>query len=146
MSLMSPALAGRFFTTSATTTEHHFCFDPASSFFLELLVIALCSCPVVYWTPFDPVNSSSSITSFCLFILPIQFSWREYWSGLPFPSPVDHVLSELSIMTYPSWVALLGTVHGFIEFQKPLHQDKAVILEGVSYMYVHLTDSFPSRY
>ena len=34
-----------------STTEHHFCFDPAASFFLELLVIALHSYPVAYWTP-----------------------------------------------------------------------------------------------
>ena len=34
-----------------STTEHHFCFGPAASFFLELLVIALCSSPVAYWTP-----------------------------------------------------------------------------------------------
>ena len=32
---------------------------------------------------------------FCLFILFMGFSRQEYWSGLPFPSPVDHVLSEL---------------------------------------------------
>ena len=29
-------------------------------------------------------------------------------SGLPFPSPVDHILSELSTMTRPSWVASHG--------------------------------------
>ena len=33
------------------------------------------------------------------------FSTQEYWSGLPFPSPVDHILSDLSTMTSPSWVA-----------------------------------------
>ena len=33
----------------------------------------------------------------------MAFSRQEYWSGLPFPSPVDHVLSELSTMTCPSW-------------------------------------------
>ena len=33
------------------------------------------------------------------------FSRQEYWSGLPFPSPVDHILSALSTMTCPSWVA-----------------------------------------
>ena len=44
----------------------------------------------------------------CLFILFIWFSRQEYWSGLPFPSPVDHVLSELSTMTRPSWVAHTG--------------------------------------
>ena len=31
-----------------------------------------------------------------------------------FPSPVDHVLSELSIMTCPSWVALHGMAHSFM--------------------------------
>jgi len=44
------------------------------------------------------------------------FSKQEYWSGLPFPPPVDHVLSELFTMTCPSWMAL--------------HHDKAVIHEG----------------
>ena len=33
------------------------------------------------------------------------FSRQEYCSGLPFPSPVDHILSDLSTMTLPSWVA-----------------------------------------
>ena len=34
------------------------------------------------------------------------FSRQEYWSGLPFPSPVDHILSELSTMTRPSYTGL----------------------------------------
>ena len=42
---------------------------------------------------------------FCLFIVFMVFSRREYWRGLPFSSPLDHVLSELSTMTHPSWVA-----------------------------------------
>ena len=33
------------------TTERHFPFCSGTSFFLELLVIALCSSPVVQWTP-----------------------------------------------------------------------------------------------
>ena len=41
-----------------------------------------------------------------------------YWSGLPFLSPVDHILSELSTMTHPSWVALHGMAHSFIELDK----------------------------
>ena len=39
-----------------------------------------------------------------------------------FSSQVEDVLSELSTMTHPSWVALHGMVHGFTEL------DKAVIL------------------
>ena len=31
-----------------------------------------------------------------------------------FPSPVDHILSELSTMSHPSWVALHGMAHGFL--------------------------------
>ena len=42
------------------------------------------------------------------FILFAGFSRQEYWSGLPFPSPVDHILSDLCIMTHPSWVAPHG--------------------------------------
>ena len=34
-------------------------------------------------------------------------------------------------MTHPSWVALHGMVHSFIELLKPLCHDKAVIHEGV---------------
>ena len=36
------------------------------------------------------------------------FLRQEYLSGLPFPSPVDHILSDLSTVTHPSWV----TTHG----------------------------------
>ena len=54
----------------------------------------------------------------CLFILFMGFSRQGYWSGLPFPSPMDHVLSELSSMTCPAWVALHGMAHSFIELHK----------------------------
>ena len=46
------------------------------------------------------------------------FSRQEYWSGLPFPSSVDHILSDLSTMTCPSWVALHSMAHSFIELDK----------------------------
>ena len=39
-------------------------------------------------------------------------------SGLPFSSPVDHNLSELSTTTYLSWVALQVMAHSFIDFEK----------------------------
>ena len=58
------------------------------------------------------------------------FSWQVYWSGLPFPLAVGHVLSELS-MTHLSWVALHGMTDSFIELHKPLHLDKPIIHEGV---------------
>ena len=90
-----------------------------SSFFLELFFHWS---PVAYWAPTDLGSSSFSVLSFCLFILIMGFSRQAYWSGLPFPSPEDHVLSELSTMTSTSWVALHGMAHSFIEL------DKAVVL------------------
>jgi len=45
------------------------------------------------------------------------FSRQEYWSGLPFPSPVDHILSGLSTMIHPSWVAPWAWL-SFIELHK----------------------------
>ena len=48
-----------------------------------------------------------------LFILFMGFSRQEYWSILPFPSPVDHISSVLSTVTCPSWVALHIMAHSF---------------------------------
>ena len=101
-----------------STTRCCFCFGSVSSFFLEAF---LHLSPVAYRASADFGSSSFSVLSFCLFILFMGFSRQEYWSGLPFPSPVDHVLSELSTMTSPSWVVLHGMAHSFIE------QDKAVV-------------------
>ena len=91
-----------------------FCFS-IPSFYLELF---LYSSPVAYWAPTYLVSSSFTLLSFCLFILFMGFSKQEYSSGLPFPSPVDHVLSELSTMTSLSWVALHCMAHSFIELDK----------------------------
>ena len=55
------------------------------------------------------------------------FSRQEYWSGLPFPSPVDHILSDLSTMTRPSWVAPRAWL-SFIEL------DKAVVLVWLDWL------------
>ena len=63
--------------------------------------------------------------------LPMEFSRQEYWSGLPFPSLVDHVILELFAMAHLFWLVLHSMVHRFIELHKPLHHDKAVIHEGV---------------
>ena len=103
-----------------STTEHHFHFGPAASCFLWLLVVPLCSSPVAYWAATDLGSSSFSGIYFCLFILFMRFSQQEHWSGLPFPPPVDHILSELSTMSLPSCVVLHDKVHNFTELHKPL--------------------------
>ena len=77
-----------------STTEHHFPVGSAILFFLELLVIVLHCSPVAYWTPSNLRGSSSGTISFCLFILFMGFSRQKYWTGLPFPPPLDHILSD----------------------------------------------------
>ena len=79
-----------------STSGYCFYFGSIPSSFLELF---LHWSLVAYSASTDLGSSSFSIISFCLFILYMVFSRQEYWSGLPFPSPVDHILSELSTMT-----------------------------------------------
>ena len=97
-----------------STTGYCFCFGSIPSFFLELF---LHWSPVAYWTPTDLGSSSFSVLSFCLFIRFTGFSRQEYWSGLPFPSPVDYILSDLSTMTYPFWWPHMAWL-SFIELDK----------------------------
>ena len=93
-----------------STTWCCFCFGSIPSVFLELFFHWS---PVAYWAPTYLGSSSFSVLSFCLFILFMGFSRQEYWSGLPFPSPVDHILSDLSIMTM--WGHLgCSTWHGLV--------------------------------
>ena len=68
---------------------------------------------------------------FCLFLLSMVFSRQEYWSGLPFPSPVDHVLSELFIMTHLSWVALGGTAHSSLSYASLLVITRLWSMNGI---------------
>ena len=100
-----------------STTGYCFCFGSIPSFFLEFY---LHWSPGAYWAPTNLGSSFFSILSFCLFILSMGFSRQEYWSGLPFPSPVGHILSDLSTMNPPSWVA----PHGWLSF---IELDKTVV-------------------
>ena len=107
-----------------STTGYCFCFGSIPSFFLEWF---LHWSPVAYWAPNDLGSSSFSVLSFCLFLLFMGFSRQEYWSGLPFPSPVDHIVSDLSTKTHPPWVAPQAWL-GFIEL------DKAVVLVWLDWL------------
>ena len=114
-------------------TEHCLCFGPATSFFLELLVIALQSSPGAYWTPTNLGGSSSGVISFCLFILFLGFSWQEHGSGLPFPDPVDRVLSELFAMTCLSWVVLQRWFIDSLSYASPLTMTRLQSMRGKIY-------------
>ena len=121
-----------------STTGCCFCFVSISSFFLELF---LPWSSVAYSAPTDTGSSSFCLVlSFCLFILFVEFSRQEYWNGLPFPSPVDHIFSELSAVTRPSWVTLHGMAHSFIEL------DKAVVhvIRLASFLWLWISVCLPS--
>ena len=114
---------------NTSTTEYRFCFGPAASFFLGLLVIALCSSPVAYWTPTNLGGSASSVISFVF----LYCSWGSCGKNTGVVCQSLLQFSELSTMTHPSWVALDGMTHNFTELCKPLCRDKTMIHEeGIS--------------
>ena len=114
----------------AFTVGHWFHFGSISSFFLELFIH---SSPVAWWAPTDLGSSSFIVISFHLFILFMGFSRQEYWSGLTFPSPLDHIWSELSTMTHLSWVALHSMAHSFIE----LYMAVVHVISLISFLWLH---------
>ena len=120
-----------------STTGCCFCFGSVSSFFLELFLLWS---PVAYWAPINLGSSSFSVLSFCLFILFRGFSRQDYWSGLPFPSPVDYILSELSTMTCPSWVALEGMAHSFTELEEAVVH----VIRLVNFLWLWFSVCLPS--
>ena len=106
-----------------------FCFGPAASFLLELLLIVLGSSPGTYWTsselgPHFPVSYLIAF-SYC--------SWGSLarileWVAISFSSG-QHFVRTLhcnpSILGGPASMA-----HSLVELYKPLCHDKAVIYEG----------------
>ena len=120
-----------------STPGHCFQFGSVSSLFLELFLH--CS-TVAYWAPTDLGSSSFNVISFCLFILFMGFSRQEYWSGLPFLSPMDHILSELSTMTHLFWVALHGMAHSFTELEKAVVH----MISLVSFLWLWFSFCLPS--
>ena len=124
--------------TSHSTAGCCFCFGCVPSFFLELF---LHWSPVACWAPTDLGSSSFSVLSFCHFILFMGFSRLEYWSGLPFPSPVDHILSDLSTMTRLPWVALHGMAHNFTEWEKAVVH----VIRLVNFLWLWVSVCLPSE-
>ena len=111
-----------------TSTTGYFALAPSLHSVWSFSPLISSSILVTYW----PGEFLFQCPVFFPFILFMGFSGQEYWSGFPFPSPVDHVLSELSTMTCPSWVALQGMAHSFIEL------DKAVVhvIKLVSFLWL----------
>ena len=95
------------------------CLPASESFPMSISSSILCT----YW-PREFLVQYPIILPFIQFM---EFSRQEHWSGFSFPSPVDHILSDLSTMTRPSWVAPQAWL-GFTEL------DKAVVLVWLDWL------------
>ena len=126
------------FTSIASHIHNWALFSLGLCFFLVFGVISPLFSSSILGT-YEPGSSSFSVISFCLFILFIGFSRQECWGRLPFPSPVDHVFSELSIMTCPSWMARHSMAHSFTEL------DKAVVhvISLISFLWLWFSSVCP---
>ena len=89
-----------------------YCFGSNTSFFLELFLHWY---SIAYWAPNDLGSSSFSVISFCLYMLFLGFSRQEYRSGLPFPSSVDHILSELASTSLKSGSVILPALFFYLK-------------------------------
>ena len=79
-----------------STTGSCFPFGSASSFFFWSY--SLLSSSSILDTYHPGGGPSYSVISYSLLIQFIGFLRQEYWTDLPFPSPVDYLLSKLSTM------------------------------------------------
>jgi len=121
-----------------STNGHCFHFGSISSFFL---VLFLHSSLVANCASTNLRCLSFSVISVWLFMLLMGFSRQEYQSGLPLPSPVNHVLSKLSTITHVSWVALHSLAYSFIEL------DKAVVhvISLISFLWLWFSFCLPLK-
>ena len=128
-----------FFTASGfisppdtSTTECHFCFGPATSFFLELLVIVLhSSCLPVFLSSVLGILQPGGLIFWCHIFLPFHTVHgvleTRILKWIVFSSPGYHVLSELFTMSH-SWPCTLYLITS-MSYKMPV-PGKAVIVKG----------------
>ena len=101
-----------------STTECHFPFGLPSSFFLELLLIALCSSLVAHGTPSD-------LGAHLLVSYPFAFSYSSWGSGGKSTGVVCHSPFQWTTFVRTRhhnlpWVALHSMAHSFTELRKSI--------------------------
>ena len=113
-----------------STTEHHLCFGLTILFFLELLAVCPLALPRSILDTLWPEKLICWCHIFvCCFIQFTKFSWLRHWSGLPFPPPVDQVLSQLSVWPIQLGWPYMAWLIASLSYTRLLHQNKAVIYE-----------------
>ena len=108
---------------------------------------AISNCPSLFPGSILDTYQPGGLIFQCRVFLPFHmftgFLRQEYWSGLPFPPPVDHVLSELSTVVHPSCVALHRwvTIASF-SYTSPFIMTRLGSTKGVQYIPLAILESF----
>ena len=129
-----------FFTTlDLTSITSHIHNWVLFLFWLCLFILSGVICPRISSSILDTHQPEEFIFQ-CPIFLPFQAvncvlkARNLMWFAIPFP--VDHILSELSTMTHPSWVALHGMAHSFIELDQAVgHVNYHMIQQSHSWAY-----------
>ena len=116
-----------------STVEHHFHFGWTDSFFLELLVIALCSCPAAYWTLSD--LGAHTLVSYLFDFSHCSWSFHSKNSGLICHSLLQWTIDCQNSPLWPmdlGWPCMAWLI--FIESCKPLHGVYYCLNKSTSYL------------
>ena len=125
---------------NTSTTEHCSHFGPFSSFFMELLAIALCFSPVAYWTTLTGGRGRGGA------YLPVSYlfafsncSWdfqgKNTRRGAHFLLQWTTFCQNFLLWLFHLGWPCEGLAHSFTELCKPLCYDKTVIHEGVCLLF-----------
>ena len=95
VSMQYCSLQNFMFTTRLSHNWASFQLWPSCFFLYGVISNCLSLFPGSILHAFQPGGSSSTILSFCIFILFMEFSRQESWRGFLFSPTVDHILSEL---------------------------------------------------
>ena len=116
-----------------STAEHHFCFHPAASHLLDLLVIALCSSPVAYQTPSTWGVADLLASYLFAFSYHPQHSCSKN-SGVGYHFFLQWTTFCQNSLLWPisfGWPCMAWPIfNSFIELHKPLCHKNSAIHEG----------------
>ena len=91
------------------------------SLFIRALSGTISNCPLLFTSSILDIYQPGGLIFQCLLFLPfhtVGFLDARILKWFATPFSVDHILSELSTTTFPSWVALHGMAHNISELHR----------------------------
>ena len=128
---------------ASTTSHNHNCVLVLLWLFLFILsgfISPLISSSI----PTNLGNSSFKVLYFCLFILFMGLSRQEYWSGLPFPSPVDQL--PWWLRWYKRLLAMQETQVWSLGWENPLEKEMATHSSSLAWKIPWMEESHRLQY